>query len=201
MSENADIELKMALFIVPETGSEKIYTFEHTSEKSLTILGLHKTRTKNVDGDMATDVVYALAVKPDPSCLNISGAAGKKFFFLQIKADSSPILLKAYNRETDFGTCSSLGPVGMYSKNDMLVALLIETEKINHSYIKSQVILRYKSKNLQQLRFNAEDNWSFGINKKGKGDGRIVLSALVPDFSRLLGFGIDVQKKNGKTKN
>ena len=72
----------MALFIVPETGSEKIYTFEHTSEKSLTILGLHKTTTTNVDDDMATDVVYALAVKPDSSCLNISGAGGKKFVFL-----------------------------------------------------------------------------------------------------------------------
>ena len=53
MSENAEDHLKMALFIVPEDGSEKIFTFQHAEEKFQTIIALHKTTTTNVEGGIA----------------------------------------------------------------------------------------------------------------------------------------------------
>ena len=51
--------------------------------------------------------------------------------------------------------------------------------------------MRYKDQKLEGLRFNEPSNPSWGV-KPGKGSGRIVLSALVFDNARLLGFGIDV---------
>ena len=66
---------------------------------------------------------------------NISGAAGKPIYFLQIKAnaDSSPILIKAISRNFGVLKCASLFPAGMYSKNDILVILLTDTESTDTS--------------------------------------------------------------------
>ena len=74
----------------------------------------------------------------------------------------------------------ALSPVGMASKNDILVILLFEMEKYFASS-SSQVILRYRMKEFSHLRFSSADNLSIGINSKGKGAGRIVLSAIVDD--------------------
>ena len=93
----------------------------------------------------------------------------------------------------------ALSPVGMASKNDILVILLFEMEK-NNAASWSQVIMRYRNKEFSHLRFSKADNPSFGINSKGKGAGRIVLSAIVDDDTRLLAFGIDVNKPRKKDK-
>ena len=57
--------------------------------------------------------------------------------------------------------------------------------------------MRFKDKWMDSLKFNDKNNPSFGIDKSGNGQGRIILSALVDDETRLLGFGIDVKLPNG----
>ena len=80
---------------------------------------------------------------------NISGAAGKPIYFLIIKADadSSPILVKALSKGLSDFQCVSIFPSGMYSKNDSLVILLTDTEKID-TIARHQQIMLYKDKKL-----------------------------------------------------
>ena len=85
-----------------------------------TIIGLHKTTTKNVfnGNDLAEDVVYAIGVQRKKQCMvgNISGVAGKPVFFLQIKAnaDGEPIVLFAFRKSFGMKSCMSLRPASMY---------------------------------------------------------------------------------------
>ena len=85
--------------------------------------------------------------------------------------------------------CVSLSPAGMYSKNDILVIVFTDTDSTD-TRAHHQVMMHYNDKQLSTARFPT--NQSFGINKMGKDQGRIIFSALIDDETRLLGFGIDV---------